>query len=164
MATAGWVGLDMAARQEIHAPMAAAAREWLEGDKVLDPVLCGCGCGVMIQPRTVAVGGRYVRGHGSRCLPPRPAKVFAAAVPALVDRDGFWHYSCRECDGVKMAALFLPEQIATGELRCRVCMGEIHSNPHRAGKATRSAQQWVGRDAQQVCRANTLGKMARGQA
>jgi hypothetical protein len=44
---------------------------------------------------------------------------------SMIGEDGFTYYDCTECGGRKIAALFLPDNIATGDLRCRVCIGEI---------------------------------------
>jgi hypothetical protein len=44
----------------------------------------------------------------------------------MIGEDGFTYYTCKgECGQTKIAALFLPAQIADGSLVCRVCMGEI---------------------------------------
>lgn len=53
--------------------------------------------------------------------------------------DGFTYYTCKgECGERKMAGLFAPAEIASGELRCMVCMGEIARRPENAFRGRRS--------------------------
>lgn len=48
----------------------------------------------------------------------------------MIGEDGFTYYTCKgECGETKIAALFLPAEIASGDLRCRVCLGEIDRRP-----------------------------------
>ena len=55
----------------------------------------------------------------------------------MIDADGFTYYDCSECGATKMAALFTPQEIA-GQMRCRVCTGEmsrVHSKAHKPTEA-----------------------------
>lgn len=48
----------------------------------------------------------------------------------MIGEDGFTYYTCKgECSETKIAALFLPAEIASGELICRACSGEIERRP-----------------------------------
>jgi hypothetical protein len=48
------------------------------------------------------------------------------------DTDGFIHYTCKgECGETKIAALFLPEEIASGGLVCRACSGAVRRRSNR---------------------------------
>ena len=62
-----------------------------------------------------------------------------------VGEDGFTYYTCKgECGETKIAALFLPNEIATGELRCRACLGEIDRRPVSGPRPSAPANQRPG--------------------
>jgi hypothetical protein len=43
----------------------------------------------------------------------------------MIDADGFVVYTCKLCGLPKIAALFTPDEILKGTLRCRLCTGEV---------------------------------------
>ena len=65
----------------------------------------------------------------------------------MIGKDGFTYYTCTgECGETKMAALFLPSEIASGSLICRACLGEVtvrFKRPRNPKTATRHAYQRV---------------------
>ena len=56
------------------------------------------------------------------------------------DADGFLLYTCSECGEEKIAALFMPSEIANSTLRCHVCTGDV-GQTHRKDRRPTAAQQ-----------------------
>jgi hypothetical protein len=70
----------------------------------------------------------------------QPITVFGAI--GILGSDGFTYYTCTgECGETKIAALFLPSEIAKPEPVCRACLGEvtIRSSRSRDPKKARAA-------------------------
>jgi hypothetical protein len=72
-----------------------------------------------------------------------PAPTPVAGAVGILGSDGFTYYTCTgECGETKIAALFLPSEIAKQEPVCRACLGEVTIRSRRSRDpktATRAA-------------------------
>jgi hypothetical protein len=57
-----------------------------------------------------------------------------------VGEDGFTYYVCAECGNPKLAALFLPSEIAKAAPMCRACMGEVGLRVIKVRESTKTMQ------------------------